>query len=534
MTPLTDAETEGACPVKPCAELFEGTFATILGNPDEPVSGLAYRSDAVVPGDAFFCIVGLNVDGHSFAQDAIDRGASVIVAERKLYLADATDVTVVVVPDSRRAMALAACAFYDDPSSAFELVGITGTNGKTTTTYLVESIARNAGESCGVIGTVGVKIGDEMVKAERTTPESPDLQRTFADMRDAGCEIVAMEVSSHALDLGRVLGSHFAVTAFTNLTQDHLDYHHTFDAYFEAKALLFADDYPARRVISLGDQWGRELARRCHEAGDDVITTGFTEDADIHPMEVEYSDAVTTVTLSVRGERVSFTYHLVGKFNVENIMTAFGIGLQAGFSEECIVGAFQGACMVPGRLERVESDVEDISVFVDYAHTPDALDKALNSVKALTDGHTIVVFGCGGDRDHTKRPIMGRAALQADLAIVTSDNPRTEDPSAIIADIVAGMSEVDGSHRIDPQDREAIRALDDAIAQAYMVVEDRSDAIKHAVTIAEPGDVVLIAGKGHEDYQIIGSVKHHFDDREEAAAALSMRAALRQTEEGVR
>lgn len=524
MTSIT-AKRSSSQPAKTCEELFAGTFATILGNPDETVTGLAYRSDAVQPGDAFFCIVGFSVDGHSFAQDAIDRGASIIVAERKLYLADATNVTVVVVPDSRRAMALAACAFYDDPSHSFDLVGVTGTNGKTTTTYLVENIVQAAGQRCGVIGTVGVKIGDKQTKAERTTPESPDLQKTFAEMRDAGCQVVAMEVSSHALDLGRVLGSRFAVTAFTNLTQDHLDYHHTFDAYFEAKALLFGKDYPARRVISIGDSWGRELAARCRESGDACITTGFDKGADIHPIEVAYSDSSTAVTLSVQGETFAFTYALVGRFNVENIMTAFGIGLMLDIPAQTIIDALAGSCVVPGRLERVESDVEDLSVFVDYAHTPDALTKALASVKALTDGHVIVVFGCGGDRDSTKRPIMGRAALEADLAIVTSDNPRTEDPSAIIDDIIAGMAELDNSKKIAPVLSVAADALGPSSSAAYTIVEERAEAIRFAVDAAKKGDVVLIAGKGHEDYQVIGTQKHHFDDREEAAAALALRAA---------
>ena len=260
---------------KTCSELFQGMDCTIIGNGNEEVAGLAFRSDEVRPNDMFFCIVGTVVDGHSFAQDAIDRGATSLVAERKVYLADATDVTEVVVSDSRKAMAYASANYYDNPSRAFSLVGITGTNGKTTTTYLVEHIASVAGNRCGVIGTVGNKIAGVMEHAERTTPESPDLQKLFARMRDAGCTVVAMEVSSHALDLRRTWDTDFAVTAFTNLTQDHLDYHHTFDDYFEAKALLFSKDYPARRVISIDGSWGRELLRRCTAAGDEVITTGF-------------------------------------------------------------------------------------------------------------------------------------------------------------------------------------------------------------------------------------------------------------------
>lgn len=485
---------------KTCAELFEGLECTILGNADEEVGGLAYRSDRVSEGDVFFCIVGFSTDGHTFAQDAIDRGAKVLVVERKVYLADATNVTEVVVSDSRKAMAHAAARFYDNPSEAFSLVGVTGTNGKTTTTYLVEHIARVAGKRTGVIGTVGTRIGDVSEKSEHTTPESPDLQRTFARMREAGCDVVAMEVSSHALDLVRTWGTHFAVTAFTNLTQDHLDYHHTFDAYFEAKALLFSGDYPARRVININDKWGVELLRRCTAAGDAVITCGFDASAQIHPVEVSYDAAHTHVVLDVRGHTFDFTYPLVGRFNVENVMCAFGIGMQLGIAPEVIVEALADVPSVPGRLERVKAACDGgVSVYVDYAHTPDALTKAISSVKALSKRRTLVVFGCGGNRDASKRPIMGRAALEADYAVVTSDNPRHERPEAIIEDIVAGMGEP---------------------SESYEVVCDRRSAIERAIELSRPGDCVLVAGKGHEDYQLVGDEVLSFDDRVVAREAL--------------
>ena len=488
---------------KACEELFSGMDCTIIGNRAEEVSGIAYRSDAVKPGDAFFCIVGLKVDGHSFAQDAIDRGAKVLVVERKVYLADATDVTEVVVKDTRKAMAHAAANFHDHPSDDVALVGITGTNGKTTTTYLVEHIARSAGKRTGVIGTVGVRMGDVQEKTNHTTPESPDLQGLFARMRDARCDVVAMEVSSHALDLLRTWGTAFAVTAFTNLTQDHLDYHHTFDAYFEAKALLFSKNYPARRVICIDDQWGRELWHRCSAAEDSVVTTGFASDAQIHPIDVEYGAASTAVTLEVRGARYSFSYPLVGRFNVSNVMTAFGIGLQLGFSADAIVAALSDVPPVPGRLERVRATCDGgVSVYVDYAHTPDALEKALGSLAAFAQGRTLVVFGCGGDRDAGKRPIMGRAALAADYAVVTSDNPRSEKPEAIISDIVSGLT--------SGEDR-------------FEVVVDRRAAIARAIELAQPGDSILLAGKGHEDYQIVGAEKLPFDDRLVAAEELERR-----------
>jgi UDP-N-acetylmuramoyl-L-alanyl-D-glutamate--2,6-diaminopimelate ligase len=487
-----------------CSELFKGLDCTIIGNGSEEVTGLAYRSDAVQPGNVFFCIVGLKVDGHSFAQDAIDRGAKVLVVERKLYLAATDDVTLVVVNDSRKAMAHAAALFYGSPSKEFALVGVTGTNGKTTTTYLVEQIARAAGKRTGVIGTVGIEVAGVREKASRTTPESPDLQRTFARMRDEDVDMVAMEVSSHALDLLRTWHTDFAVTAFSNLTQDHLDYHHTFEAYFEAKALLFSSDYPAKRVICIDDKWGKELLRRCSAADDWVITTGFDPAAQIKPVSVEYFTDHTEVELDVRGQRVSFAYPLVGRFNVENVMCAYGIGMALGISQNIIVDALSQAPQVPGRLERVKANDGGVSVFVDYAHTPDALEKAIASIKALCKARTIVVFGCGGDRDSTKRSIMGRTALDADFAVVTSDNPRTEKPEAIIEDIVSGMGE--GAGR-------------------YEVVPDRREAIARAIELAEPGDSILIAGKGHEDYQIVGDKVLSFDDRKVAAEELERKNA---------
>ena len=453
------------------------------------------------PGDAFCCIVGLKADGHSFAQDAIDRGARVLIVERKVYLADATEVTEVVVKDSRKAMARLASRFYGNPSEAFSLVGVTGTDGETTTTYLVNHIAQVLGNKTGLIGTVGIEIEGQHRPSSHTTPESPDLQKLFAMMRDEGCGVVSMEVSSHALDLERTWATKFAVTAFTNLTQDHLDYHKTFEAYFSAKARLFSKDYPAKRVINIDSAWGKELLKRTSTNEDVIVTTGFDPSAQIHPVEVEYGAAQTRVELSVRGTNYAVTYPLVGRFNVENVMTAFGVALQLGYAPSAIVEALRDVPAVPGRLQRVSVENDGgISVYVDYAHTPDALEKAIASVSALeSEGKTIVVFGCGGDRDSGKRPIMGKAALAADYAVVTSDNPRTEDPQAIIEDIVAGMSE--GSDH-------------------YEVVADRHEAIARAIALAQPGDAVLIAGKGHEDYQIIGTEKHHFDDREGAAEEL--------------
>lgn len=489
-----------------CAELFDHTHATIIGDADRPILGVAYRSDQVKPGDAFCCIVGLKADGHAFAQDAVDRGATVLVVERMLEVKGDNDVTFILVNDTRKAMAHLAAHFYRMPTQDLSLVGITGTNGKTTTAHLVEHIASTLGKTTGMIGTVGIDIAGKALPADHTTPESCDLQHIFAEMRDAGCDVVAMEVSSHALDLDRVWDSTFAVTAFTNLTQDHLDYHKTFEAYFAAKRRLFSADYPAKRVINIDSTWGERLVADALEQGDEVITTGFAENADIHPIEIAYDVARTRIVLGVRGEAIAFEYPLVGKFNVENVMTAFGIALELGFAPHDIARALSDVPPVPGRIEHVMlgpgegSDwARQIAVYVDYAHTPDAIEKALASVKQLTKGKTIVVFGCGGDRDATKRPLMGKAALAADFAVVTSDNPRTESPDAIIEDIVAGMQECGERFSVEP---------------------DRKRAIEHALSLAHPGDSVLIAGKGHEDYQIIGTTKHPFDDREVARQAL--------------
>ncbi|MDO4182494.1 MAG: UDP-N-acetylmuramoyl-L-alanyl-D-glutamate--2,6-diaminopimelate ligase [Coriobacteriia bacterium] len=490
---------------KTCSELLSGQNASFTGNAQRAVSGLASSSNKVNPGDAFFCIVGLVSDGHAFAQDAVDRGASLVVAQRELQLENAEDVTVAVVEDTRVAAAAAAAVFYDHPSASFKLVGITGTNGKTTTTFLVDHLVQSAGGLCGIIGTTGNRVGMSFEHADHTTPDSMDLQHLFARMREAQCTAVAMEVSSHALDLKRTWGTTFAVTAFTNLTQDHLDYHKTFEAYYQAKAKLFGPDYPARRVVCIDDEWGTRLAGECAGRGDEVITTGFAEQADIHPVSVEYFDDRTQVQLSVQGAILSFAYPLVGRFNVSNMMTAFGIGLSLGLQPWAIAEALASAPGVPGRLERISDDsVPGVSVFVDYAHTPDAVEKVIASVRALNPARLLVVFGCGGDRDARKRPLMGRAALAGDFAIVTSDNPRTEDPDAIIADILTGMEGAQGSYVVEP---------------------DRAKAIHQAIDLAQPGDAILVAGKGHEDYQILGTETIHFDDREVVREALARKGS---------
>lgn len=464
----------------------------VVGDPGVRVSGVAYRSDRVTPGDVFFCIKGLAADGHDFAQDAVSRGAVALVVERELPL----EVTQFVVPDSRVALAIAAAARWGDPGSEVAVFGITGTNGKTTTTYLLDSILREAGMRTGVIGTVETRIGDERIPASRTTPESADLQELLASMRDAGVQACCMEVSSHAIDLHRVDGIDFAAVGFTNLTQDHLDYHRTIDEYFAVKKRLFTHHAARARVIDMDTDHGRLLAI---EVGD-ALTVGRHDKADVRAVDETASATGTEFTLVTGDESARVRLPLAGAYNVSNALMAAGCALAVGIPFDTVCGGLARAPQVPGRLERVSGDVP-FTVVVDYAHTPDSLEKAIEAVRGFAEGRVITVFGCGGDRDPAKRPLMGRAAAAlSDIVIVTSDNPRSEEPLAIIADIERGMLAGTAECFIEP---------------------DRRTAIRRAIRIARPGDVVLIAGKGHEDYQIFADRTVHFDDREEAMEAMS-------------
>ncbi len=459
------------------------------------VTSLEFASADVTAGSLFFCIPGTMADGHSYAADAVSRGAVALVVERELDL----DIPQYLVSSSRDALSLASANFYGNPSRAISLVGITGTNGKTTTTFLVEHLAQVAGLNTGLIGTVETHIRNVVAPSIHTTPESRDLQRLLARMRDDAVDLVSMEVSSHAIDLGRINHVHFAVAAFSNLTQDHLDYHATMEDYFRAKSAFFVQHDVARRVVCIDGEYGKRLAQMCADIDQPVLTVGFTDEADIHVLDASYAPHSTQLTLSVRGEKVSFTLPLVGRFNAENALLTFGIGVSLGFDLDIIVEALETAPQVPGRLERVigaKGTTPDFGVLVDYAHTPDSLAKAIAALRPLTPERVICVFGCGGDRDANKRPKMGAAALTADIAVVTSDNPRTEPPEAIIEQIVKGME--------GAEDR-------------TFVIEDRRAAIRFALQQAQEGDAVLIAGKGHEDYQIVGEVKHPFDDRLVAA-----------------
>ena len=456
---------------------------------DLEVGGIAYASNQVQPGDVFFCVVGFKADGHDYAPDAVARGAAALVCEHALDL----DVPQFIVVDSRKALAEASAAFFGYPSEHLALVGITGTNGKTTTTYLVEWVARMAAHRTGLIGTVETRIADEHLPSKHTTPESLDLQHLLADMVDAGVDTAVMEVSSQGLDLDRVIGTRFAVAAFTNLTQDHLDYHHTLEEYFACKLRLFEGHEVGSCAVCIDDGYGRRVVEAARKAGHTVVTCGFAEDADIRAVDMRYSGKDTRFTLLHGEGRTEVSIPLVGRFNVSNAVLAITICLELGIPLDTIVSALARAPHAPGRLERVPGgERHGITVLVDYAHTPDALIKALDVVEEVAQGRTIVVFGCGGDRDRGKRPKMGAAATKADIAIVTSDNPRSEDPEAIIADILPGMEGASSQVEVQPDRRSAIRA---------------------AIHLAQPGDCILIAGKGHEDYQILGDRTIDFDDR---------------------
>jgi len=478
---------------------------TVRGILPTTMTGLAYDSRKVSPGDLFVAIAGLKQDGRRFVGEALGRGASAVVLEGGNIGGDAP--AVIVVPSAREALARLADRYFGQPSRALTVVGITGTNGKTTTSLLADALLRASGRATGVIGTIEYRIGAERLPASQTTPEALELQSLLARMVERGVAGVAMEVSSHALALHRVDGIEFDVAVFTNLTQDHLDFHGTVDAYRDAKARLFrllASGRKGRRtaVVNADDAAAPAMVERIDVP---VITFGLGAGAVVRPHRFASGfDGVRMDVATPRGS-VVIRSRLVGEHNVMNLLAAVGIGLALGMDLAAVAEALSGVSAVAGRFERVEAGQEFL-VAVDYAHTPDALERVLQTGrKLLSDGGRLAaVFGCGGDRDRGKRPIMGEiAARLADRAWVTSDNPRSEDPDAIIADIVAG---------IPPGARER-----------HVAVADRRTAIRAALEWARPGDVVVIAGKGHETYQIIGSQALAFDDRAEALAVLRER-----------
>jgi UDP-N-acetylmuramoyl-L-alanyl-D-glutamate--2,6-diaminopimelate ligase len=472
---------------------------------DAEVAGIACDSRRVGPGDLFVAVRGARQDGNRFAADAVARGAVAVVsaAPRPAAVAAAAWVR---VHDERRAMARAAAAIHRHPDREIPLVGITGTNGKTTTAYLIESILHGAGRRPGVIGTVEHRWPGHAEPASRTTPEAPDLQRMLRRMIEAGCGAAVLEVSSHALDLRRVDGMRFRVAVFTNLTRDHLDHHRDMDAYFAAKAKLFESLRPSdTAVLNAGDP--RAAALRARTAAR-VVTYGHGDDCDVRPLACRTSFSGTTARLRTPAGELAIESSLPGRPNLENVMAAAAAALALGVGPEAIGAGVAGVAGVPGRFERLRAG-QPYEVIVDYAHTDDALRNLLGAVRALGPERVITVFGCGGDRDREKRPLMGEAAASgSDAVILTSDNPRGEDPAAIAAAAEAGVRRVIAAgRRID-----------------FEVVLDRRRAIARALDLARPGDAVVIAGKGHEREQILAGRTLPFDDREVCRALLRERA----------
>lgn len=453
---------------------------------DAEIGGISYDSRKTQPGDAFVAITGFESDGHDYIPSAAQKGAAVVICQRKPQV----DIPYVLVKDSRHALAIASRNYFGNPASEMTVIGITGTNGKTTTTYLLKHLLEvKLDAKVGLVGTNGNMIGDEFIHTERTTPESYELQQLFREMADSGCTHVVMEVSSHSLVLSRVAGVEFAVGEFTNLTQDHLDFHHTMDEYAKAKAKLFGMCKVG--CINADDAWSGVM----EENASCKLFTYSAENnaASLVAKDIRLSASGVKFCAVTENELSHVKLAIPGKFSVYNALGVIAVGLSLGISLADCADAMSTARGVKGRMEVVPTD-GDYTILIDYAHTPDALENALKALRIGEKGRLVVLFGCGGDRDRTKRPIMGTiAAENADFVIVTSDNPRTEDPQEIINEIVSGIK---------------------AKKNRYKVICDRVEAIKWAIDNHMPNDVILLAGKGHEDYQVVGHEKHHMDERE--------------------
>lgn len=478
--------------------------AEIKGNTDVEIKGMEMDSRQVKPEDLFIAVKGFHVDGHRFIPEAIQRGAAAIVVEENIHLKE--DIPVIQVPDTHRAMAVLASTFYRHPTRHLKLIGVTGTNGKTTVTHLIRDILQDSGRMTGLIGTMNMKIGDRVYPVKNTTPESLELQRGFREMVDRGCSHAVIEASSHALHMGRTRGCQFKTAVFTNLTQDHLDYHGTMEHYRAAKGLLFSqlgnayqdrsEDQPLA-VLNIDDEassYFKEIT------SGQVITYSIKQPADVYAEHIQFHPGGTSFKLKTFHGSVDVQMKLMGTFNVYNVLAATAVALGEGISIEQIRKTLSRVQGVPGRFERVDEG-QSFTVLVDYAHTPDSLENVLTTIREFAKGKVTCVVGCGGDRDRTKRPQMAQiAASYSEQAIITSDNPRTEDPQQIIDDMM------DGVNGFSP---ERVKSI-----------VDRTEAIRSAIHSASAGDVVLIAGKGHETYQEIDGIRYDFDDREVARQAI--------------
>ncbi len=461
---------------------------------DIEINGMSYNSLSIKKGDIFICIKGESSDGHNYAKDAVDKGAASLFCEEELPL----DVPQIIVKDTKRTMAVIASEFYGEPSKQINLIGVTGTNGKTTVTHLIQSIFEENNEKCALIGTLGYKLSssDDYKEAKHTTPQPPELQKNLKLIADSGIKNVVMEVSSHSLEQNRVGCCDFNGAVFTNLTQDHLDYHVTMKNYFKAKAILFENlKQGTFAVINADDAYAQDFISVVPE-GVNIITFGVKNNADVKAENITFSVDGAELTVKFKDKSEKISMHLNGMFSVYNALAAFSAALAMNIEYKTIINALEKTKSVAGRFEIVNKKP---LVIVDYAHTPDGLENVLKAARELTpqSSNLICLFGCGGDRDATKRPKMGEIADElADKVIVTSDNPRSENPQLIISDIMAGIKTVDNKR--------------------IFVESDRREAIKFLKTISAPDDVIVIAGKGHEDYQILKNETIHFDDREEA------------------
>lgn len=464
----------------------------MIGDDQIEIKSVAYDSRKVSEGALFFCISGFKTDGHQYAKSAVDNGAVALMVTRELDI----DVPQILVKDARVAMAHISRAFYGNPDEELTMIGLTGTNGKTTTTYMIKSILEHAGKKTGLIGTIHNMIGKQEIATERTTPESPDLFALLRRMADEDCKAVVMEVSSHSLDLGRVAGITYDVSVFTNLTQDHLDYHKTFDNYMEAKKKLFIAS--KRAAMNVDDDTAAFMMDRVDI---DWCTYGIKNKANVYAKNIEITPKGVTYDLCCAQGMLPLSLQIPGIFSVYNSLSAASACMLMGESLETIKTGLEAMPCVAGRFEVLETGDRPYTIILDYAHTPDSLENTLKTVREFARGRIIPVFGCGGDRDRTKRPIMGEIAGNlSTFAIITSDNPRTEDPFDILDEVERGMKQTDCE---------------------YICIENRREAIKYAIHNAVPDDIIVLAGKGHETYQEINGVKHPFDEKVVVAELLS-------------
>lgn len=469
-------------------DLLKG-LEIVESNIDEniEIEGISYNSKNVKKNFIYVCIKGFKVDGHTFIDEAIKNGAVLVVVED---YTDNLNCYYVKTNNTRKALAILSCNFFKNPSYDFNLIGVTGTNGKTSTTYMIKSILEEKGQKVGLIGTIKNIIGEKEFKTDNTTPESTDLQQLFWQMKNEGVDSVVMEVSSHSLDLYRVYGSKYDVAVFTNLTQDHLDFHGTMENYFNAKLKLF--NMAKYACINIDDPWGQRLKDMLSKEKE-IITYAINNQADVCAKDVNIEVDKSIFTLVYKGQKQVVKLNIPGIFAVYNALSAASACIAKGMDLKTIAQGLIKIKSIAGRFEVVESNSK-FTIVVDYAHTPDGLENLLKTVNSVAKGRKVLLFGCGGDRDRTKRPIMGEiAGKMADFVIVTSDNPRTENPLKIIDDILEGIKKTNTQ---------------------FVVIPDRYEAIKYAISNAKENDFIVLAGKGHEDYQIIGTKKIHFDERE--------------------